>query len=85
LIRVIPSEIPSVAERLLELRDAYEEVFRNVVSDLPLPFGADRKTLRLMLIGSLNWAHFWFDPQGRDSPHVLARKFVGFLKESQNV
>ncbi|MDI1246607.1 MAG: TetR/AcrR family transcriptional regulator [Rhodoferax sp.] len=85
LIRVIPSDIPSVAERLLELRDAYEEVFRKVVSDLPLPLGADRKTLRLMLIGSLNWALFWFDPQGRDSPHVLARKFVGLLKESQNV
>jgi len=85
LIRVIPGDIPSVAGQLLELRESYEELFRKVVSDLPLPLGADRKTFRLMLMGSLNWTLFWFDPQGRDSPHVLARKLVGFLKESQNV
>lgn len=85
LIRVLPGDIPSVSERLLELRETYEGAFRNAISDLPLPQGADRRVLRLMLMGSLNWALFWFDPEGRDSPRVLARKFVGFLKESQNV
>jgi TetR/AcrR family transcriptional regulator, cholesterol catabolism regulator len=32
----------------------------------------------------LNWARFWFDPQGRDSPRVLARRFVGLLRNAQH-
>ncbi len=84
LIRVLPSDIPSAADRLRDLRSSYEKVFRDVVAELPLPTGTDRRALRLMLIGSLNWATLWFDPQGRDSPRVLARKFVGLIKETQN-
>jgi hypothetical protein len=37
-----------------------------------------------MLLGALNWARFWFDPQGRETPRSLARKFVGLLKEAQH-
>jgi AcrR family transcriptional regulator len=84
LIRVVPDDIPAAAELLRELRGRYEGMFRDVVSDLPLPTRTDRRALRLMLIGTLNWSLLWFDPQGRDSPRVLARKFVGLLKESQN-
>lgn len=84
LIRVMPDDIPQAADRLRELRESYEAVFRDVVSQLPLPPGADRRALRLMLIGALNWAAMWFDPQGRDSPRVLARKFVGLMKETQD-
>jgi TetR/AcrR family transcriptional regulator, cholesterol catabolism regulator len=83
LIRVLPQDVPVVAERLGTLRAGYEAVWRELVAALPLPAGSDRRALRLMLLGSLNWARFWFDLQGRDSPRVLARKFVGMLKEAQ--
>jgi len=84
LIHVLPDDIPAVAERLRELRARYESIFRMVVANLPLAAGTDRRVLRLMIIGTLNWSLLWFDPQGRDSPRVLARKFVGLLKEAQN-
>lgn len=84
LIRVLPDDIPQAAERLRELRESYEQVFRTVVAQLPLSAGTDRRALRLMLIGALNWASLWFNPDGRDSPRVLARKFVGLVKESQD-
>lgn len=85
LIRVLPQDVQSVAQRLGELRSGYEEVWRDLVAALPLPAGNDRGAFRLLLLGALNWARFWFDPQGRDSPDVLARKFVAILKEAQNV
>ena len=84
LIRVVPNDIPAVATQLRDLRANYEDRFRKVVGDLPLPSGTDRRVLRLMLIGAMNWSLLWFEPQGRDSPRVLARKLVGFLKERLN-
>lgn len=82
LIRVLPDDVPAAADRLRALREGYEQAFRDTVATLPLPAGADRRTLRLMLIGALNWSLLWFKADGRDSPRVLARKLVGFLKES---
>lgn len=84
LIRVLPDDIPRISDRLRALRESYEGMFRDVMARLPLQPGADRRALRLMLIGGLNWAPFWFNSQGRDSPRVLARKFVGLLKEAQD-
>ncbi|MDR7093959.1 TetR/AcrR family transcriptional regulator [Hydrogenophaga laconesensis] len=81
LIRVLPDDVPQAADQLRELRERYEEVFRKVVAQLPLPQNSDRRMLRLMLIGALNWAPLWFNPQGRDSPRALAKTFVGILKE----
>ena len=83
LIRVLPNDVPAAAARLAELRDEYEDQFAALVGALPLADGADRKALRLMLIGALNWSRFWFTSPGRDTPRSLARKFVGFLKEAQ--
>ncbi len=83
LIRVLPNDVAAAAARLAELRDEYEDQFAALVGALPLAHGADRKALRLMLIGALNWSRFWFTSPGRDTPRSLARKFVGFLKEAQ--
>ena len=83
LIRVLPNDVAPAAARLAELRDEYEDQFAALIGALPLTNGADRKALRLMLIGALNWSRFWFTSPGRDTPRSLARKFVGFLKEAQ--
>lgn len=84
LIRVLPDDIPRIADRLRELRANHERHFHTAIAALPLPPGTDRPSLRLMLLGSLNWAPFWFNPQGRDTPSALARKFVGLIKEKQD-
>ncbi|MFA7669489.1 MAG: TetR/AcrR family transcriptional regulator [Burkholderiaceae bacterium] len=84
LIRVLPDDIPEAAESLRVVREDYEQVFRAAVDHLPLMKSTDRHVLRLMLIGSLNWTALWFNPQGRDSPRALARKFVGLIKETQD-
>jgi len=84
LIRVLPDDIPHIADCLRDLRASYERHFRDVIADLPLPPETDRRSLRLMLMGSLNWAPFWFDPKGRNTPSTLARKFVGLIKEKQD-
>jgi len=83
LIRVLPGDVAPEATRLSDLRDEYEKQFAELVSALPLAEGADRKALRLMLIGALNWSRFWFSSPGRDTPRSLARKFVGFIREAQ--
>ena len=83
LIRVLPGDVAPAATRLAELRAEYEKQFAALVGALPLADGADRKALRLMLIGALNWSRFWFRSPGRDTPRSLARKFVGFIKEAQ--
>jgi TetR/AcrR family transcriptional regulator, cholesterol catabolism regulator len=84
LIRVAPEDIRPVAARLARLRDGYEREFAHLIEALPLVPGAERKAMRLMLLGALNWARFWFQPSGPESPRSLARKFVKLLKEAQH-
>jgi AcrR family transcriptional regulator len=79
LIRVLPEDVPPVAARLRALRSAYEEIYRKRITALPLPAGTDRRTLRLMLLGALNWSHFWYREDGRDSPRAIARRFLRLL------
>jgi AcrR family transcriptional regulator len=85
LIRVLPQDVPEVAGRLREQRCRYEARWQALVRALPLPPRTDRGALRLMLLGALNWSRFWYQPSGADSPRVLARKFITFLRETQNV
>ena len=59
-------------------RDAYEAIFSQLLNDLDLPVGTDRRDLRLMLIGAMNWAFSWYRA-GREPPEAIARKYVGFL------
>ena len=46
---------------------------------LPLRAGVDRRSLRLMLLGALNWSQTWYRP-GRDDPRAVARHFVAMLR-----
>ena len=82
LVRVLPSDVPGAAARLKALRAEYERQFRELVGALPLPADSDRRVMRLMLLGALNWSCFWFDARGRETPRSLARKFVKLLTEA---
>jgi TetR/AcrR family transcriptional regulator, cholesterol catabolism regulator len=80
VVRVRPSDAPSVAKELTKLRDAYERHFVELIQALPLVRGVGRRSVRLMLLGALNWSQTWYGPQG-DSPRLIARRFVQLLRK----
>lgn len=80
VIRVRPADAPSVAGELVKRRDEYEKHFIELVQALPLARSVDRRSVRLMLLGALNWSQTWYHA-GRDSPRVIARRFVNLLRE----
>jgi AcrR family transcriptional regulator len=80
MIRVLPPEGGKVAERLLELRDQYEARFRELIGALALPEDADRRYLRLLLMGGLNWSHVWYRPGG-DTPAIIAHRMIDLLRQ----
>ncbi|MFO1198824.1 MAG: TetR/AcrR family transcriptional regulator [Burkholderiaceae bacterium] len=80
LTSVLPSDAAAVAPALVALRDGYERVFARYVADLPLPPNAPRRTLRMMLLGALNWTTTWYRAGGGRTPRRLARDFVGLLR-----
>jgi len=81
VIRIRPNDVPSVAGELVRLRDEYERMFVALVGALPLPRGTDRRSLRLLLLGALNWSQTWYRA-GRDDPRTIARQFVASLRTS---
>ncbi|HEY2276795.1 MAG TPA: TetR/AcrR family transcriptional regulator [Streptosporangiaceae bacterium] len=83
-LRVLATEIPSrrtgmVHTALVRTRDAYEDVFRELVAALPVRPGVDRSYLRLTLLGAINWTLIWYRPGG-DSPAAIARQIVALIR-----
>jgi AcrR family transcriptional regulator len=85
VIRVRPADVPVANESLIELRNQYETLFSDLIKDLPLSRSTDRRALRLMLMGAMNWAQTWYRPGGRFNPRSIARKFIGLLRQGQEV
>jgi TetR/AcrR family transcriptional regulator, cholesterol catabolism regulator len=85
VIRVRPADAPVVQESLVELRNGYEALFTRLVAALPLARGTDRRALRLMLMGAMNWSQTWYRPGGRFNPRSIARKFIALLRQAQEV
>jgi AcrR family transcriptional regulator len=80
VIRVRPSDAPSVEGDLVKMRDEYEKVFNDLIAALPLERGVDRRSLKLMLMGALNWSQTWYQPGGT-APAAIAKRFVALLKQ----
>ncbi len=70
----------AVRDTLLEQRQAYEQVFRDLVKALPLPDGADRRLFRLALLGALNWTQTWYRKDGGESPEAIADGIVNTFR-----
>ncbi|HWI84135.1 TetR/AcrR family transcriptional regulator [Ramlibacter sp.] len=85
VVRVRPADVPVAHQSLIELRNRYEALFTALVAELPLGRGADRRILRLMLIGAMNSAQTWYRPGGRFNPRAIARKFIALLRQGQEV
>src|SRR5580704_3109711 len=69
----------SIKARVIALRDEYEKLFIDLIDDLPLRKGVDRRYLRLSLIGALSWSLFWFKKE-RDTPSAIARQILSMLR-----
>ena len=80
VVRVRPGDAPTVADELVKLRDGYEQIFFDLMQTLPLARRVDRRSMRLMLLGALNWSQTWYRP-GREAPGPIARRFVALLRE----
>lgn len=79
MIRTLPQEADGIGGRLREIRRDYEVKFRRLIDALPLAPELDRRYLRLMLIGALNWSHVWYRPGG-DPPEAVAKAFIQALR-----
>ena len=78
VIRVRPQDCAGMESRLIALRDAHEDRFKTLIADLDLPAETDRQTLRLMILGALNWTQTWYRPGG-DPPAAIARHFLALV------
>ncbi|HVF64665.1 MAG TPA: TetR/AcrR family transcriptional regulator [Casimicrobiaceae bacterium] len=81
VVRVRPDDVPETAAELTALRDGYERKFAQAIPALPFARATDRRTLKLMLLGALNWSQTWYRG-GRDTPAGIARRFVQLLRTS---
>lgn len=73
-----------IRDRVIALRDEYEQVFTSVIDELPLREGVDRHRLRLTLIGALSWSLYWYRTGG-DSPATVARDMLALLRDGAAV
>jgi TetR/AcrR family transcriptional regulator, cholesterol catabolism regulator len=69
----------SIRARVIALRDKYEQVFVELIDDLPLRPGTDRRYLRLAIIGALSWSLYWFK-KDRDTPATIGRQMLAMLR-----
>ncbi len=78
IVRVRPSDVKEIEAGMIELRDGYENLFRDLIDDVDLPPGVDASYLRLLLFGAMNWAQTWYHPKG-DSPQEIIEQFFRIL------
>lgn len=71
---------PALVRRLAAERDRYERHLSAIVTTLDLPAGTNRRLVRLMLLGALNWSPTWYRTGGA-SPRRVAETFVRILRD----
>ena len=64
-----------VRHAVIASRDAFEEQFRDIVNQLPLPNYIDRSIYRNLLLSLINGTGEWYRP-GRLSPAEIARQIT---------
>lgn len=72
----VPDRLRAV---LIERRDRFEILFRDLVDALPLSPAIDRSIYRNLLLSQLNRAADWYRP-GRLSPHDIAHQIILIYK-----
>lgn len=75
VIGVLPHADNALFGRLAAQRDRYEDIFRQLVAEVPLPADVDRKYFRLTLLGALNYTPIWYRV-GEYTPKQIAKKIL---------
>ncbi len=84
---VVATELPSrhskkLRRRMVAARDEYENIFRELIKDLPLSPGTSRKYLRLSLIGAMAWTLVWYKP-GKDNAREIAHQIIKLFRADE--
>lgn len=73
-------EVPeAVRVQLVARRDRFEEQFRILVADLPLPDNIDRSVYRNLLLSQLNSTADWYRP-GRLTPVEIGKQIAAIFR-----
>ncbi len=78
IVRVLPDDVPEIADALRGAREQYEALWRRLVDDLGID--VDAGLFRLLLLGAANSTQVWFRP-GLQSPEQIGAALVTFLRE----
>ncbi len=81
MIGVIPEKAPEIQQELTVMRDSYEQIFIDIIDDIPLKKGLNKTLFRLMLLGALNSTQIWFH-KGAFKPVDIGREFIRYLEAS---
>ncbi len=76
-----PKEREELNARLKAHRNGYETMFQDLFASVPVRPGADRRLMRLQLLGALNWVPVWYNPGGSIKPADIARGFVRSIRD----
>jgi AcrR family transcriptional regulator len=80
VIRILPTDVPDVANELRTLRERYEARFRSFFAELSLSTGRDVSLARLFLLGAMNWTPVWYREEGRRDLASIARELLAPLR-----
>lgn len=81
VVSVQPSDVPAAADALVALRDGYEQRFVALLAALDLPPRCDRRVLRMLILGALNWTPTWYR-RGGAKPRRIARDYVRLVRST---
>lgn len=81
---VVITEFPrrrsrAVREQLVAHRDEFEQIFRDIVEDLPLEPWVDKSIWRLALLSELAWTMIWYRKRGKTATEI-AEHLVALLR-----
>ncbi len=65
--------------RLKDDRERFDQIFRQLVSDLRLPRTKDPSLFRLALLGAVNWTRVWYRT-GHKTPREVARAIITIFR-----
>lgn len=74
--RSVPDDI---REKLVVQRDTFEQIFAELVANLPLPETVDRTLFRIFVLSMLNNVVQWYK-KGRLSPSEIAHQMIMILR-----
>lgn len=66
---------PALNRKINADRAKFEDIFRDLIEQAPLPPGTDKSLFRLTLIGAMNWSNAWYRP-GRLTPEQIGRAML---------